>query len=279
MMITIGWLSLISNILFIGTQEPPPALGLAQRALRTGDYAEARKQAERAVKAMPQNAEAHGVLGLACLELKDYAAADKALSEAMKLDPEEPFLQDRRGDARLKAGRFQEAVADFDAVLKKVPEFAPKHWRRGIALYYAGRYADGAKQFETHRTDNPEDVENAVWHYLCTIKIAGKEKARSQLIPVTKDPRVPMKEVQALYAGRGTVQAVEAAAAAIPADTPRGTEARFYAHLYLALWAEAEGDPRAVKMHLAEAVKRYPINHYMWDIAKIHFEQLEQKKP
>lgn len=267
---------LIVLALFLVPADPDPA-DLARRALRSGDYAAARTHAEAAVKAGP-SADRYALLGAACDGLKDHPAAVTAYEQAVKLAPDEPTYRDQLGDALLKAGRFADAVAAFDAVLKARPDFAPEHWRRGIALYYAGRYADGAKQFETHRTANPEDVENAVWHYLCHAKVVGKEKARSDYIPVTRDRRVPMAEVHKLFAGQVAPADVLAAAEREKADTPAGTAARFYAHLYLALWSEAEGDRAKVLAHLTPAVEKYRVDHYMWDVAKVHLDVAKRRK-
>ena len=250
----------------------------AGEAYKKQDYKAAREHAAAAAKADPKQQDAHLLLGLACLGLRDNAAAADALTELIKLNPKLAFAHDRRGDAYLKLGKFKEAVEDFDAVLGLEPQSAPEHWRRGIALYYAGRYADGARQFETHRTANPEDVENAVWHYLCNARATNKETARKQLIPVSKDGRVPMKEVWDLFAGKLKPADVLAAAEKVPADTDKGTEARFYAHLYLALYHEAEGDAKKVAEHLTPAVEKYKIGHYMWDVANAHLAKLKKEK-
>jgi lipoprotein NlpI len=66
-------------------------------------------------------------------------------------------------------GRFEAAAAGFDEVVRLVPDAEAGLWQRGIALYYAGRYQDCREQFELHRTVNPNDVENAVWHFMCVI--------------------------------------------------------------------------------------------------------------
>lgn len=249
----------------------------AAEAYKRQDYKAAREHAAAAAKADPKQQDAHLLLGLACLGLRDNAAAADALTELLKLNPKLAFAHDRRGDAYLKLGKFKEAVEDFDAVLGLEPQSAPEHWRRGIALYYAGRYADGVRQFETHRTANPEDVENAVWHYLCNAKATDKATARKQLIPVSKDGRVPMKEVWDLFAGKLKPADVLAAAEKVPTDTDKGTEARFYAHLYLALYYEAEGDAKKVVEHLTPAVEKYKIGHYMWDVANAHLATLKKK--
>ncbi len=250
----------------------------AAEAYKKQDFRAAREHAAAAVKADPKQQDAHLLLGLACLGLRDNAAAADAFTGLIRLNPKLAFAYDRRGDAYLKLGKFPEAVKDFDAVLELKPDDAPQHWRRGIALYYAGRYADGVKQFETHRTVNPQDVENAVWHYLCNAKATDRETARKQLIPVTEDARVPMAEVWKLFAGRAKPGDVLAAAEKVPADTDKGTEARFYAHLYLALYYEAEGDRKKVVEHLTPAVEKYKIGHYMWDVAAAHLAALGKSK-
>src|SRR6185295_4480767 len=99
------------------------------------------------------------------------------------------------------AGRITEAVAGFDQVVKLAPDAAPQLWQRGIALYYAGRYRDCRAQFESHRTVNPNDVENPAWHFLCVARAESPEKARAALLPVGPDQRSPMKEIYEMFKG------------------------------------------------------------------------------
>ena len=88
----------------------------------------------------------------------------------------------------------------------------PQLWQRGIALYYAGRYDDCRKQFEAHRTVNPDDVENAAWHFLCVARAESPARARAALLPVGPDARVPMREVLEMFRGKMTTEQVMAAA-------------------------------------------------------------------
>lgn len=213
--------------------------------------------------------------GLAHLDKRENEKAVAAFTEAIKAQPTRAELYDRRGDAYLKLGQFKEAVADFDAFLRAQPKFAPEHWRRGIALYYLGRYVDGVKQFETHKTVNPEDVENAAWHYLCNVHVVGKDKAKAALIDVTGDRRVPMAEIQKLFAGTLKPEDVLAAADKTDEAAPRGTEARFYANLYVGLWYESEKELKKRDLHLTAAVEKYKIGHYMWDVGKVHLSTLK----
>ena len=72
-----------------------------------------------------------------------------------------------RGEEHFRQARIAESIADFDRQIQLQPDRAAEHWQRGIAYYYAGEYENGARQFKLHQTVNPQDVENAVWHFLC----------------------------------------------------------------------------------------------------------------
>jgi lipoprotein NlpI len=236
------------------------------------------KAEKSAADALTTAALARQRVGEIRLAMRDNAGAVKDLTKAIELDPKLVSAIDRRGDAYLKLGQFADAVADYDAFLKIDPKFAPQHWRRGIALYYTGKYADGVKQFDTHKTVNPQDVENAAWHYLCNVKVAGKEKAQKALIDVTDDTRVPMAEIQKLFAGKLKPEDVLAAAEKTKDGPAAGTSARFYAHLYVGLWYDAEGDEKKVREHLTAAVEKYVVPDYMWDVGHAHLGVLKAKK-
>lgn len=260
------------------SQDKADPLDPAVAAYKAGRYKEAAEVAERVAAADAKNARAAFVAGTAWGQLRENAAAAKAYTAALERNPKLAEAHDRRGDAYLKLGKFDAAVADFDAYLSANPKDAADHWRRGIALYYAGKYEDGRKQFDLHRTVNAEDVENSVWHYLCNAKVAGAKKAREDLIPVTKDGRVPMREVLQMFGGKATPAEVLAAAEAAKLDPADRTEARFYANLYAALFYESEGNAAKTREHLDAAVNKYPIGHYMWDVGNAHLELLKGKK-
>lgn len=247
-------------------------------AYKAKQYKEAAALAEQAAGADPKDARAAFVAGTAHGQLRQHEAAVRWFTAAMERNPKLTEAQDRRGDAYLKLGKFKEAIADFDAYLAAVPADAPEHWRRGIALYYAGRFDDGRKQFDLHRTVNPEDVENSVWHYLCNAKATSLKKAREDLIPVTKDTRVPMALVLQMFAGKSSPADVLAAAEGGTLADAERTTARFYANLYVALFYEAEGDAAKTQTHLDAAVNRYKVGDYMWDVGNAHLELLKAKK-
>jgi lipoprotein NlpI len=162
-------------------------------------------------------------------------------------------------------GRFAESAAAFDSLAKADPARAPYLWQRGIALYYAGRYDDCRRQFESHRTVNPDDVENAAWHFLCVARAESPAKARAALLPVGPDARVPMREVYQMLRGTLTPEQVLSAAGAQP-------DAQFYGHLYLGLYFDALGmKDRALEHITIAATDRFESSGgYMHMVARVH---------
>jgi lipoprotein NlpI len=166
-------------------------------------------------------------------------------------------------------GNFAASGATFDELAKLVPDRAPHLWQRGIALYYAGRYTDCRRQFESHRTVNPDDVENAAWHFLCVAREQAPDKARAALLPVGPDSRQPMREVYQMFQGTLTADDVLKAAGNGPAG-------QFYAHLYIGLYSEALGRKDLALKHIKEAASdRYaPAGGYMHMVAGVHLKVL-----
>lgn len=200
------------------------------------------------------------------------AGAHAARSSGQSQSPAEAprTIFDRAVDDFL-AGRIAESVTKFDLVARLVPDRAPEFWQRGIALYYAGRYQDCRTQFEAHRLVNPDDVENAAWHFLCVARAESPARARAAILPVGPDARIPMRQVYEMFRGRMTPEAVLQAAGTQPS-------AQFFAQLYLGLYAEALGDRQRALDHMAAAANdRYAgPGGYMHTVARVHLAILER---
>jgi lipoprotein NlpI len=160
--------------------------------------------------------------------------------------------------------RIEASVTGFDQVAKLRPDYAPELWQRGIALYYAGRYQDCRAQFESHRKVNPNDVENAAWHFLCVARSESSQKAKAALLPVGPDARVPMRQIYQMLQGEMMPEQVLTAAG-------NATETRFYAHLYVGLYFEATGKKAQALEHIGIAAQdRYSSGGYMHSVARVH---------
>jgi len=245
-------------------------LSQAQSAFSRGEQEKALAFAQKAVEADPKNAKAYLFRGRLHDALKQYEKAVADYSQVLQSDRNAKEIYQLRGVAQFKLGRAQESIADFDRYIQLNPSQAAHHWQRGISYYYAGRYEEGRQQFELHQTVNPNDVENAVWHFLCVARSADAKKARESLIKIEGDARVPMMEVFALFAGKGSAERVLAAAKAGKPSPEELTQRLFYAHLYLGLFYEATGDNKLAKLHILKATDEFPADHYMGDVARVH---------
>lgn len=258
--------------------KPDEAREKALAAWKAGQREEALALVSQAISGSPKDDRLLHLRAQMRALLKDGRGAINDLDEAVKLEPESAALRQERAALLFRAGKIEAACADFDRANELAPKLEPQNWQRGIALYYAGRFPDGRKQFEVHQTVNPEDVENAVWHFLCVARAENVEAARKALIRVEKDGRVPMREVQRLFAGKGTVEEIFAAAKAGEPSPRELREHEFYAHLYVGLYFEASGDAVQAKEHILKAASLAQPGNYMGDVARVHAVLLQLPK-
>ena len=171
-----------------------------------------------------------------------------------------------QGMDHFRQGRVAESLAQFDRAIEIDERVKPYLWQRGISQYCMGDFSGGKQQFEIHREVNPNDVENAAWHYLCVVKTDGQDVARQSLIPIKTefDRRAPMKEIYEYLAG--TASEDDVLRAAEQADTPLS---RMYAHLYLGLCEDVEGNTDEAMKHLRIASTENLKDSYMQDVAKV----------
>jgi hypothetical protein len=138
-----------------------------------------------------------------------------------------------------------------------------------LSYYYAERFPEGAKQFERDLTVNAQDVEETVWRYLCIARLSGVIAARSTLLYVKNDPRKIMEAIYNLFAGHCTTDDV------LNVGKLAGLKGKFYSHLYLGLYYEAENNLQLAQEYIVKAADEYKIDDYMWYLAVVH-KQLRQ---
>ncbi len=277
--------SLIQNPVFAFAGSPASAedndsatlIQKSRDALQQGNFPQALVSATKAIKLAPKQTQGWLTRAQVYDAQGNYGKAVADYNQVLRLDPKSAGVWQARGAAHFKNGKIAESLTDFDTFLRLAPDQKPFHWQRGIALYEAGRFAEGKRQFELHQTVNPQDVENAVWHFLCTARAEGLEAAKKQLIPIEQDVRIPMAQVHQLFAGKARPEDVLAAAQAAPQKTASG-EPLFYAHLYLGLYFEALGDEKQTGEYILKAAAHAKANGYMGDVARVHAEIWKKRK-
>jgi len=202
--------------------------------------------------------------------------ADKAeeavleMDEAVKKFPDNAQLLIIRGSLKFRSGKIAESIVDFDKSIELSPQSKPFLWQRGIALYYAERYQDGLDQFAVHREVNPNDVENAFWHFLCNVRLKGLEASQKEVLLAGFDNRVPLMEVQKLIQGKLTPEDL----IAVFEKSKASVSGRFYGYLYLGLYYDALKDKENSKRWLEKCVEQ-KTDGYMGDVAKIHLKLMK----
>ena len=212
----------------------------------------------------------------------DHAKAVEGFTKVLALKPTEQdraAVLQRRGESYFKLAKIKESITDFDAYLKIRPKQDPYHWQRGISYYYANEFKKGHEQFERHQVVNSNDVENAVWHYLCLARAKGVKEAKKKLIPIVGDGRIPMMEVHALFGGNSTPEKVLAKARGDEVKGARLERQLFYAHLYLGIWYETKNELKLRNKYIALAAAVADNHGYMGDVARVHAELNKIKVP
>jgi lipoprotein NlpI len=250
----------------------------ARTALMKGETDKALTLLGKAVEADPKNKQARLIRSVVLEGTGKYADAAADLTKIIEQDADAAEAYDRRGSVNFKLGKFKESLADFDKFVQLRPNEANGHWRRGITCYYAGAFDEGRKQFEGYEKVDTNDVENAVWHFLCVARAEGVDKARPKLLKIGKDGRVPMMDVYSLYAGKAKPEDVLTAAQGGKPTPAELNQRMFYAHLYLGLYYEILGDKKKALEHMTPAAEKFKIRHYMGDVAAVHLEVLRKQQ-
>jgi len=214
--------------------------------------------------------------GLRGLEKQDRDVASDAADRLLQHYSSDPRAIRLAADLLLRSGKINSAARQFERYIELVPGDKADLWQYGIALAFIGRYDEGRKLFELHRTVNPNDVENAAWHFLCVAKLAGIKEAEKLVLPAPGDTRVPMNEIRRLLID-GNEERVTAAVNQLTEGSASRADASFYANLYLGLYADCYGNVTKAKRLIGDAAKTDQVN-YMSDVARVYFVELDVKK-
>jgi len=268
------WLGVVSSA--IG-QTPDDLVKAATEAFRKKEPDEALKLVSKAIKENPKHVDALTLRAAIHESLDKYAEAIQDWNKVLELDKDDASAYQLRGLVQFKAGKVKESIADFDKYIELKPAAKISHWQRGISYYYAGRYDDGRKQFEGYQDFDSNDVENAVWRFMCMVRADGIDKARKAILKIGDDKRVPMRQVYDLYKGDLKPEDVMMTANGGKVSAALRNSQLFYAHLYVGIYFDLLNDKKKAFDHLNKATEEHRIGHYMWDVARVHRDLLAKE--
>jgi tetratricopeptide (TPR) repeat protein len=150
--------------------------GRGQQALAGGDLTQA-EAAFRAVLAIhPDDAGAHGNLGVIAMRRKQWKTALSELRAAEKLAPANVGIRLNIGLVYFRQNDFRAAILPFESVLHAEPESAQARYLLGLCYFFVERYGDSASVLVPLWPEESEKLE-----YLYVVAIAAARCGREEL--------------------------------------------------------------------------------------------------
>jgi tetratricopeptide (TPR) repeat protein len=139
-----------------------PASGLAWKALGISLKMQAKDPLaalERAAELMPLDAEAHGNLGIALLEVGRIDEAMARFRRALQIKPDYAEAHNVVGNVLLDRGRPEEAAASYRSAIAAKPGYADAHNNLGNALLHLRRVDEAAGSYRRALEIRPDYAE------------------------------------------------------------------------------------------------------------------------
>jgi Tfp pilus assembly protein PilF len=147
-------------------------LGVAQ--LERHHYAEAAKEFEQVVAAIPSWAEGHVNLGIARLSLHDDAAAGEFL-KALEISPRHPYAHYGLGLLSKQGGDATRALQEFGKVLEVDPDDPDTLYNVGLLYAREGKHADAIAALRKTLAAQPANV-SARFRLASSLLAAGQKQ-------------------------------------------------------------------------------------------------------
>lgn len=116
---------------------------------RQGRFDESLRQYEEAVRIFPNYVEAHNNMGNVLMRLGRTQDAITQYETAVKLLPDYASALNNLGTALQRAGRTNEALQHFQQAVKAKPDYWEAHFNFGTSCLAAGRFNEASNEFET----------------------------------------------------------------------------------------------------------------------------------
>jgi tetratricopeptide (TPR) repeat protein len=161
---------------------------MAREFLKRGNYEEACKTAEQAVRSNPLSADAESLAGQAELGLGHLDAAQEHLERALALQPAAIDARRVLGEVFLKQGRFNKARFEFQRVLASRPDDFFSRYSLGMSFALEHRLPQALIEFQqAYRLDSSNP---ALLVALLDAYIRLNQKSQASIILATLDRRL-----------------------------------------------------------------------------------------
>lgn len=165
----------------------------------------------------------------------NYDQAIKDLNEAIRVNPKSAGAFNGRGVAYFAKGDYGQAIQDFSEAIRLNPNTPRALLNRGIANLYAGHSSDAQQDLSRNLQFDPTDPYAAMWLYLSRAKAGTNGKAELKTNAAGLDLSKWPGPVLQLYLGQVTPEDVLRAAGS---DSDQKCEYDFYVGEYRVLRGE-----------------------------------------
>ncbi len=216
------------------------------------------------------------------LRTAGYFAEEQAISQKIEQNSRSVSLYSKRGDLRMFLGNFSGSLLDYEKMIQLDPATEISHWRLGIAYFYSGLFKKASDQFEIYHQYDSVDRENGIWRFMSQVKEIGVVQARKNLLPYVKNDRPPYPLLYDLFREKLETADIFRLIDQAGFDPEYKERVLFHATLYAGIYTETvDGNIELAQEYLRAAVlNKYgrSTGTYMWQVARLHYKQLEQDK-
>jgi rhomboid protease GluP len=197
-------------------REPDVRLGLAERALRSGDLGSALHELQRAERLRPDDPTVHQRLGAAYVLANRLAQAAAEYERTLALDPANSAAAMQLARVYSRIGRQSAAIDLLVAFSQRAHAGAEIHAELGLLLYQEGRYQEALAALTKSTAQRPasartqyllgltymqlEKYEEATQAFQASIHLAPKEAAAYMALANALEARGLKREADQAYA-------------------------------------------------------------------------------
>ena len=123
---------------------------------RSGQLQDAGRIYNQILATRPDHFDSRHLLGVVFLQTGDFAEAVRQIDLALKRDRLNVHALSNRGAALKELGRFDEAMASYDRLLKTAPDYAEGYSNRGVVLHALKRHEEALASYDRALALRPE---------------------------------------------------------------------------------------------------------------------------
>jgi tetratricopeptide (TPR) repeat protein len=121
---------------------------LAIALARQGKHEEAVHHYEEALRLFPEYAEAHNNLGNVLVRLGRFSEAQRHFEQAIEFSPDNAWAHNNLGTALARQARVSEAILHFQKAIQIAPDYLDAHFNLGRSYSVQGRDQEAIAQFQ-----------------------------------------------------------------------------------------------------------------------------------